>query len=74
MSSPKVIDPRDPRRGLRGLDAPPIPGGDAIDPDTAARAEADDRQGIRGLKIIVGGLVGATLLFTFIDVVLQLRG
>ena len=63
-------DRRDPRGGLRGLDAPDIPG--SI-PDDTERAAAEERSGMRVVKLIVFGLVGTTLLFTALDVILSRR-
>lgn len=61
---------RDPRGNLRGLDAPDIPG--SIPPD-AERAAAEERRGMRVVRLIVFGLVGTTLLFTVLDVILTKR-
>jgi len=63
-----VTNAKDPRGGLRGLDAPEIPG--SISPD-AERAAAEERSGMRIVKLIVFGLVGTTLLFTMLDVILS---
>ena len=41
MSTAKAIDPKDPRGGLRGLDAPAIPGGDRLTKAQQAKADAD---------------------------------
>jgi hypothetical protein len=65
-----VTNPRDPRGGLRGLDAPEIPG--SVSPD-AERAAAEERSGVRIVKFIVFGLVGTTFLFTVLDVILSRR-
>ena len=70
MSDPTNLDPRDPRGGLRGLDAPEILGSV---PDDAERAAAEERSGMRVVKLIVYGLVGTTLLFTLLDVILTKR-
>jgi len=61
MSAVKAIDPKDPRGGLRGLDAPLVPGGDRLTKAQKAKADADERFGMRGVKVIVGGLVGLTI-------------
>ena len=74
MSAAKEIDPRDPRGALRGLDAPPIPGGDRLTAEQVARAEADERVGMRGVKIIVGGLVGITVGALVVQLVLTVAG
>ena len=65
-----MTNPRDPRGGLRGLDAPEIPG--SVSPD-AERAAAEERSGVRIVKLIVIGLVGTTFLFTVLDVILSRR-
>ena len=74
MSAAKVIDPKDPRGGLRGLDAPPIPGGDRLTPAQPAKADADDRAGMRGIKLIVGGLVGVTFGALILQLVFTIAG
>ena len=74
MSAAKVIDPKDPRGGLRGLDAPPIPGGDRLTPAQLAKADADDRAGMRGIKLIVGGLVGVTFGALILQLVFTIAG
>ena len=71
MSDKKRVDPRDPRRGLRGLDVPIIPGSEPPDPERAAEQE---RRGLFGVKLIVGGLVGTAILFTILDVIAQRLG
>ena len=71
MSPAKPVDPRDPRRGLRGLDSPVIPGSEAPDPERAAEQE---RHGLFGVKLIVGGLVGTAILFTILDIIAQRIG
>ena len=71
MSPAKPVDPRDPRRGLRGLDAPVIPGSEAPDPERAAEQE---RRGLLGVKLIVGGLVGTAIIFTILDIIAQRVG
>ena len=65
-----MTNERDPRGGLRGLDAPEIPGSISPDADDAA---AEERSGMRIVKVIVFGLVGTTLLFTALDVILSRR-
>jgi hypothetical protein len=69
--STKTFDPRDPRRGRRGLDAPVIPG--SIPPDVD-RAEAQERSGLNGVKWVVIPLVIITFVFTFIEMAIQVRG
>ena len=71
MSDKKPMDPRDPRRGLRGLDVPVIPGSEPPDPELAAEQE---RRGLFGVKLIVGGLVGTAIIFTILDVIAQRLG
>ena len=53
MSAVKAIDPKDPRGGLRGLDAPLVPGGDRLTKAQQKKADADERSGMRGVKVIV---------------------
>lgn len=74
MSAAKRVDPKDPRGGLRGLDAPAIPGGDRLTKAQQKRADADERSGVRGVKIIVGGLVGLTLVALIVQLVLTITG
>jgi len=76
MSAAKVnaIDPKDPRGGLRGLDAPAIPGGDQLTKAQQAKADADERAGVRGVKIIVGGLVGVTIGALLLQLVFTIAG
>lgn len=74
MSAAKRVDPKDPRGGLRGLDAPAIPGGDRLTKAQQQRADADERSGVRGVKIIVGGLVGLTLVALIVQLVLTITG
>ena len=74
MSTAKRVDPRDPRGGLRGIDAPAIPGGDRLTAEQVARADADERSGMRGVKIIVGGLVGLTIVALIAQLVLTIAG
>ena len=74
MSAAKRVDPKDPRGGLRGLDAPAIPGGDQLTKAQQAKADADDRAGLRGIKLIVGGLVGLTLVALIVQLVLTITG
>ena len=71
MSLAKPVDPRDPRRGLRGLDSPVIPGSEPPDPERAAEQE---RRGLFGVKLIVGGLVGTAIIFTILDIITQRLG
>ncbi|MFZ9736120.1 MAG: hypothetical protein ACO3CM_03470 [Candidatus Limnocylindrus sp.] len=71
MSDKKSVDPRDPRRGLRGLDVPAIPGSEPPDPERAAEQE---RRGLFGVKLIVGGLVGTAIIFTILDIIAQRLG
>ncbi len=71
MSAKKTADPRDPRRGLRGLDVPVIPGSEPPDPERAAEQE---RRGMLGVKLIVGGLVGTAIIFTILDIIAQRLG
>ena len=71
MSAKKAVDPRDPRRGLRGLDVPVIPGSEPPDPERAAEQE---RRGMLGVKLIVGGLVGTAIIFTILDIIAQRLG
>ena len=71
MATKKPVDPRDPRRGLRGLDAPVIAGSEAPDPERAAEQE---RRGLFGVKLIVGGLVGTAIIFTILDIITQRIG
>jgi hypothetical protein len=74
MSAAKRVDPKDPRGGLRGLDAPPIPGGDRLTKAQQKRSDADERSGVRGVKIIVGGLVGLTLVALIVQLALTIAG
>jgi hypothetical protein len=74
MSAAKAIDPKDPRGGLRGLDAPAIPGGDQLTQAQQAKADADDRAGMRGVKLIVGGLVGVTIGALLLQLILTIAG
>jgi hypothetical protein len=74
MSAAKVIDPNDPRGGLRGLDAPAIPGGDQLTQAQQSKADADDRAGMRGVKIIVGGLVGVTIGALLLQLIFTIAG
>jgi|GEM_PF-419385 hypothetical protein len=76
MSAAKVkaIDPKDPRGGLRGLDAPAIPGGDQLTRAQQTKADADERAGVRGVKIIVGGLVGVTVGALILQLILTIAG
>jgi hypothetical protein len=76
MSAAKVkaIDPKDPRRGLRGLDAPAIPGGDRLTKAQQSKADADDRAGMRGIKLIVGGLVGVTIGSLLLQLIFTIAG
>jgi hypothetical protein len=74
MSAAKAIDPNDPRGGLRGLDAPAIPGGDQLTQAQQTKADADERAGMRGVKIIVGGLVGVTVGALILQLVLTIAG
>jgi hypothetical protein len=74
MSAAKRVDPKDPRGGLRGLDAPPIPGGDRLTKAQQKRSDADERSGVRGVKIIVGGLVGLTLVALIMQLALTIAG
>ena len=74
MSAAKAFDPKDPRRGLRGLDAPAIPGGDRLTKAQQAKADADDRAGMRGVKVIVGGLVGITVVALILQLILTIAG
>lgn len=74
MSAAKRVDPKDPRGGLRGLDAPPIPGGDRLTPAQFEKAEADERTGMRGVKIIVGGLVGVTFGALILQLIFTIAG
>ena len=71
MSPARPLDPRDPRRGLRGLDSPVIPGSEPPAPERAAEQE---RRGLFGAKLIVGGLVGTAILFTILDIIAQRIG
>ena len=71
MARTKDVDPRDPRRGLRGLDSPVIPGSEPPDPERAAEQE---RHGLLGVKLIVGGLVGTAIIFTILDIIAQRLG
>jgi hypothetical protein len=71
MNAKKTVDPRDPRRGLRGLDVPVIPGSEPPDPERAAEQE---RRGLFGVKLIVGGLVGTAIIFTILDIIAQRLG
>ena len=71
MSDKKQVDPRDPRRGLRGLDVPVIPGSEPPDPERAAEQE---RRGLFGVKLIVVGLVGTAIIFTILDIIAQRLG
>ena len=74
MSAAKAINPKDPRGGLRGLDAPAIPGGDQLTQAQQAKADADDRAGMRGVKLIVGGLVGVTIGALLLQLILTIAG
>ena len=74
MSAAKRVDPKDPRGGLRGLDAPAIPGGDRLTKEQQKKADADERSGVRGVKIIVGGLVGLTLVALIVQLALTIAG
>ena len=74
MSAAKRVDPKDPRGGLRGLDAPAIPGGDRLTAAQQAKADADDRVGMRGIKLIVGGLVGITFVALILQLILTIAG
>jgi hypothetical protein len=74
MSAAKAIDPNDPRGGLRGLDAPAIPGGDQLSQAQQTKADADDRAGMRGVIIIVGGLVGITVGALILQLILTIAG
>jgi hypothetical protein len=74
MSAAKRVDPKDPRGGLRGLDAPAIPGGDRLTKAQQAKADADDRAGMRGIKLIVGGLVGVTIGALLLQLVFTIAG
>ena len=71
MNAKKTVDPRDPRHGLRGLDVPVIPGSEPPDPERAAEQE---RRGLFGVKLIVGGLVGTAIIFTILDIIAQRLG
>ena len=71
MAPKRETDPRDPRRGLRGLDYPVIPGSEPPDPERAAEQE---RRGLFGVKLIVGGLVGTAIIFTILDIIAQRLG
>ena len=71
MARTKEVDPRDPRRGLRGLDSPVIPGSEPPDPERAAEQA---RHGLLGVKLIVGGLVGTAIIFTILDIIAQRLG
>lgn len=71
MGNRRAPDPRDPRRGLRGLDVPVIPGSEPPDPERAAEQE---RRGLLGVKLIVGGLVGTAIIFTILDIIAQRIG
>jgi hypothetical protein len=74
MSAAKRVDLKDPRGGLRGLDAPAIPGGDQLTKAQQVKADADDRAGMRGVKIIVGGLVGVTIGALILQLILTIAG
>ncbi|MCX5972242.1 MAG: hypothetical protein NTV27_01615 [Chloroflexi bacterium] len=74
MSAAKAINPKDPRGGLRGLDAPAIPGGDRLTKAQQAKADADERSGMRGVKVIVGGLVGITIVALALQLILTITG
>ena len=74
MSAAKRVDPKDPRGGLRGLDALAIPGGDRLTKAQQKKADADERSGIRGVKIIVGGLVGLTIVALILQLILTITG
>lgn len=74
MSAAKVIDPNDPRGGLRGLDAPLVPGGDQLTQAQQTKADADERSGMRGVKFIVGGLVGLTVGALILQLILTIAG
>ena len=56
----RTPDPRDPRQGRRGLDAPAIPG--SIPPD-AEQAAAQERSGLNGVRWVVVPLVVLTVVF-----------
>lgn len=71
MVPKQVVDPRDPRRGLRGLDSPVIPGSEPPDPERAAEQE---RRGLFGVRLIIGGLVGTAIIFTILDIIAQRLG
>jgi len=71
MAPKREADPRDQRRGLRGLDSPVIPGSEPPDPERAAEQE---RRGLFGVKLIVGGLVGTAIIFTILDIIAQRLG
>ena len=71
MAPKRESDPRDPRRGLRGLDSPVIPRSEPPDPERAAEQE---RRGLFGVKLIVGGLVGTAIIFTILDIIAQRLG
>ncbi|MCX5978648.1 MAG: hypothetical protein NTW70_04050 [Chloroflexi bacterium] len=74
MSAEKAIDPNDPRGGLRGLDAPAIPGGDQLTQAQQTKADADERSGRRGVKLIVGAIVGITLGALILQLILTIAG
>jgi len=74
MSAAKRVDPNDPRGGLRGLDAPAIPGGDRLTKAQQSKADADDRAGMRGIKLIVGGLVGVTIGSLLLQLIFTIAG
>ena len=74
MSAAKRVDPKDPRGVLRGLDAPAIPGGDRPTKAQQAKADADERSGMRGVKVIVGGLVGITVVALILQLILTIAG
>ena len=74
MSAAKAINPKDPRGGLRGLDAPVIPGGDRLTKAQQAKADADERSGMRGVKVIVGGLVGITIVALILQLIFTIAG
>ena len=74
MSAATRVDPKDPRGGLRGLDAPLVPGGDRLTKAQQAKADADERSGMRGVKVIVGGLVGLTIVALIVQLILTIAG
>ena len=48
-----------------------IPGSEPPDPERAAEQE---RRGLFGVKLIVGGLVGTAIIFTILDIIAQRLG